>query len=244
MQRGKQAVPCSVQGLTVTGRLSEILFHFDFDRLEMDYAELGAHASGEVLRQHFDCGVWNRQNDAITRRKDVARLTGKGYAQAAVLFGDRELRVVARQQDAVIQLSGETPHQLLDGREVNDKPAVRFEPAFDHHTGPVVVAVQLLAAVTGERDEVRGREDEIFFGDGYLEIAASTHAGNLLGWRRLAGCHPPDLVGQPFEPLLSVVELRWRHGLGAAGDFAGVVQELVQNLPQRPVAAALRGLFT
>src|SRR6185503_6190685 len=62
---------------------------------------------------------------------------------------------------------------------------------------------------------------------------------NLLGGRRLARRHPPHLVGEPFQALLAVIELGRRHRLGAARDLAGMAQELVQDLPQRPVDAPL-----
>jgi hypothetical protein len=37
------------------------------------------------------------------------------------------------------------------------------------------MAVQRLAAVAGKRNEMRRREDEVFFGDCYFEFAAGHH---------------------------------------------------------------------
>src|SRR5712691_5039575 len=50
----------------------------------------------------------------------------------------------------------------------------------------------------------------------------------------------PYLVGEPFEPLLRVVELRGGHLLGPPGAVARVREQLAQRFPQRPVATALR----
>src|SRR5436190_22865078 len=69
----------------------------------------------------------------------------------------------------------------------------------------------------------------------------------------LARGDPPHLVGEPFQPLLRVVELRRRHLLlghareiarrakemTPAGDLACVAEQVVQHLPQRPVLASL-----
>src|SRR5439155_23162477 len=64
---------------------------------------------------------------------------------------------------------------LLHRGEIHDEPAVFFEPAFDHEAGAVIVPVESLAAVAGERDEMRRRKDEVLFGDGYFEFAARAH---------------------------------------------------------------------
>jgi hypothetical protein len=58
--------------------------------------------------------------------------------------------------------------------EIHDEPAVLLEAALDHDAGPIVVAVERLAAMAGERDEMRGREDQIFLRDGDLELTAGT----------------------------------------------------------------------
>src|SRR3989449_11206855 len=63
--------------------------------------------------------------------------------------------------------------------------------------------------------------------------------GRLLQ-RRAARRHAPHLVGEPFEPLLRVVELRGGHLLGTPGDLPRVREQIVQHLAQRPVAAPLR----
>src|SRR5439155_241403 len=55
----------------------------------------------------------------------------------------------------------------------------------------------------------------------------------------LARGDPPHFVGEPFQPLLRVVELRRRHLLRPAGDLACVAEQVVQDLPQRPVLATL-----
>src|SRR6266545_835362 len=62
---------------------------------------------------------------------------------------------------------------------------------------------------------------------------------NLLGGRSLAGRYPPHLVGQPFQPLLGVVELRRRHTFGAADDLTRMAEQLIQPLPQRLIAPPL-----
>src|SRR5881396_2532778 len=61
---------------------------------------------------------------------------------------------------------------------------------------------------------------------------------SLSRWN-LARGDPPHFVGEPFQPLLRVVELRRRHLLRPAGDLACVAEQVVQDLPQRPVLATL-----
>src|SRR5439155_23567687 len=95
------------------------------------------------------------QDHEIARWEDIARLAVECHTYAAVLLADRELAVVARQQHALIELVGQAPHQRFHGRKIEDEPAVLFEPALDDAAGPIVMAVQRLAAVTGERNEVR-----------------------------------------------------------------------------------------
>src|SRR5581483_11518755 len=46
---------------------------------------------------------------------------------------------------------------------------------------------------------------------------------------------------QPFQAVLRVLQLGRAHLVGAAGDVAGVGKQVVQHLPQRPVAAPLGG---
>ena len=204
-------------------------------------AQLVAHAAGEILRQHLDGRVGDGKNHAITGRKDITRLALERHVHAAVFLRDRELGIVARQEHAMIELRRQRAHDLFHGGKVHDEPAVLLEAPFHEQAGPIVVPVEFFAAVSRERDEVRGREDQIFFRDGYGEFAAGSHTPrNLLGGSSLAGCQPPHLVRQPLEPLLGVIHLGVCHGLGAAGNVAGVRQQLVQRLPERPVAPALR----
>ena len=79
------------------------------------------------------------------------------------------------QKHAVVQLLGEVLQEALQGDEVEDEPRLRLEAAFDDRADAVVVAVQGLAAVPGERDEMRCGEHQIFLGDRDLEHAA--HCG-------------------------------------------------------------------
>src|SRR5437868_808555 len=58
--------------------------------------------------------------------------------------------------------------------------------------------------------------------------------------RPLAGGDAPHLVREPLEALLRVVELGGRHVLDASHERARVVEQIVQRLAQRPVAAPLR----
>jgi len=63
----------------------------------------------------------------------------------------------------VVELGGEAAHQFFHRREVDHEPAVGLETAFDDQAGSIVMPVQLLAAMAGECNEVRGREDESSF---------------------------------------------------------------------------------
>jgi hypothetical protein len=61
----------------------------------------------------------------------------------------------------VVDLVAELAHDALERDEVEDVPAFGVECAFDYHARAIVVAVQRLAAMAGEGDEVRGGEDQI-----------------------------------------------------------------------------------
>src|SRR2546429_9937754 len=50
---------------------------------------------------------------------------------------------------------------------------------------------------------------------------------------------PYTTLFRSFQALLRVVELRRRHLLRPAGDLACVAEQVVQDLPQRPVLATL-----
>src|SRR2546430_10175189 len=54
-----------------------------------------------------------------------------------------------------------------------------------------------------------------------------------------AGPPPPPLTGEPLQPLLGVVELHGSHVPRAPRQLARVLEELVEHLAQRPVAAPL-----
>src|SRR5438067_4520799 len=98
-------------------------------------------------------------------------------------------------------------------------PRLRVAP-----TKPYRWGANLPAAPTGVKPANQARRMELFRG---------------LRRRYLARGDPPHLVGEPFQPLLRVVELRRRHLLRPAGDLACVAEQVVQHLPQRPVLATL-----
>src|SRR5262245_20490949 len=102
-----------VEGFTVARSLAEVFLDFDLDRFEVEAGELRTDSAGEVLRQHFDRRVGDRQDHTVARGKNVARLACIRDADAAVLLYDVELGIVARQQHAVVELAGERAHHLL-----------------------------------------------------------------------------------------------------------------------------------
>ena len=69
--------------------------------------------------------------------------------------------------DLVHQPAGD----LLENAEVEDEQALGVHVAFDRHAHSVVVAVQRLALMAPERDEVRRGEHQIVFADLYPEWA-------------------------------------------------------------------------
>ena len=76
---------------------------------------------------------------------------------------------------------------LLQLDEVEDEPALFVERALDRHARTVVVPVQPLAAVPGEGDEVRRREDQIVLLDRDAELTAT-------------GMHRPPMPGTMQSP--------------------------------------------
>src|SRR2546426_5777591 len=141
----------------------------------MEGAELGAHATGEILGEHLDSRVGDRENHAVAGGKDIARLAVEGDPYGAVCFGDAQLGIVARQEHAVVELRRQVPHDLFDGGKVHDEPTVLFQPTFDQQAGAVIMPVEFLATMAGERDEMRGREDQIFFRNGDTEFTTGAH---------------------------------------------------------------------
>jgi hypothetical protein len=118
-------------------------------------------AIGEHLREHLDGRVRNWQERAFSPREDVLLRTVNSDANDVALFNDLDPFTLGRKQDQVIDLITETAHDAFQLDEVEHEPGVLPERAFDGDFGPVVVAVQPLAAVAGEGDEVRRGEDEI-----------------------------------------------------------------------------------
>ena len=78
--------------------------------------------------------------------------------------GDADLGMFAGKQDVMVEFSDE----LLEGvaeEEKIDHATAGVERAGDFGGDAVVVAVEALAEVFAEGDEMRGAEDEIVFGD-------------------------------------------------------------------------------
>src|SRR2546422_9859063 len=105
------------------------------------------------------------------------------------------------------------------GVESHAVPRLRVAP-----TEPYRWGANLPAAPTGVKPASRGRKMELWSG---------------LGRWCLARGDPPYLVRAPLLPLLRVVELRGRHLFRPAGDLSRVAEQVVQDLPQRPVLATL-----
>ena len=93
---------------------------------------------------------------------------GHGFAGFAKL----NLWILERKQDLVIDLVAQAPHDFLEDREVEHEPAFLVERALDGDARAVVVPVQSLAPVAGERDEVRRREHQIVLRHRYAELTA------------------------------------------------------------------------
>src|SRR5262249_42609429 len=70
--------------------------------------------------------------------------------------------------------------QLLQDAEIEDEMGLRIEATLDGDASAVVVAVQRLAAVAGERDEMGGREDEVVLRHRYAKLTARRHGPNFL----------------------------------------------------------------
>src|SRR2546422_7503323 len=168
----------SRHGLAVGRRLPEGLLDLDLDGPNVHRAragELPAHASREVLREHLHRRVGDGEQGAVDLRKDVLGLARDGDGQRVALLPHCDLGILRRQQHLVIDLVREPLHQALQLREVEHVVGLGVEAAFDHDAGAVVMAVQRLAAVARERDEVRGGEDEVVLRHRHLELAMRRH---------------------------------------------------------------------
>src|SRR5262249_17899472 len=60
----------------------------------------------------------------------------------------------------------------------------------DGDASAVIVAVQRLAAVAGERDEMGGREDEVVLRHRYAKLTARRHGPNFLHRPAMSSLHP------------------------------------------------------
>jgi len=70
------------------------------------------------------------------------------------LYLDREFRIGERQQHLVVDLVTQRAGEPFQHRKIEHVPAVGVDRALDGDTHPIVVAVQRLAAMSGERDEM------------------------------------------------------------------------------------------
>ena len=127
------------------------------------------HLSGEVLRQHLDGGVGNRQQDAVPAREHVSLHPIPRHGHAIRVRRDHELGVLEREQDPVVQLACELPQHSLEHREVDYVPRLGLECAFHNGSGTVVVAVEGLTGLA-VGDEVAAGEDEVVLLDDDLVL--------------------------------------------------------------------------
>ena len=79
----------------------------------------------------------------------------------------------------MVDLVHEPAGDLLEHAEVEDEEGLGVHRAFDRDADPVVVAVQRLALVAPEGDEVRRGEHQVVLADLHTEIAL--HDGLLSG---------------------------------------------------------------
>ena len=131
--------------------------------------------TGQELREHLHRRVRHRQQRAVALREHVAWLAVIRHRHRVAVFGDPQVLVLGRKQHLVIDVVAELAHDALEGDEIEHVPALGVERALDHDARAIVVAVQGLAAMAGERDEVRGGEDQIVLRDRDAILTAVLH---------------------------------------------------------------------
>src|SRR5574341_1043705 len=156
---------CSPQFPAAERALPGDFLDFDFERGQARRAlpaQLGLHLSSHPLREHLGGGIGDGEDQHVLAREDVL-LLAELDEDARPLFGEGEVRVVARQQHAMVEPVADAAQNLLQRREVEDV-GILVEIAFERGGGAVIVAVQRLAPVV-VGDEVPGTEDGVVFGD-------------------------------------------------------------------------------
>src|SRR5262245_829438 len=116
-----------------------------------------------IAGQELGGGVGNGQEGAVAAGKDPAAAVGrKDRLDFAAVIGHPDQRVACRQEHAVIEVVEDRLELVAEGDEA-DNVLVLVERPFHFYSHAVVMPVQPLADVAGERDEMRGTEDVVLF---------------------------------------------------------------------------------
>ncbi len=146
--------------------LAVVFVNGDFDgrQLAAEFVKcFGDDALGDDSCDLFGGRVDDRKDDTVFVGEDPTPLA-KCCCRFLIIAGDEDLGVVARQDHVVVQGCGFFENCIAECDEVDDV-AVRIERAFDANTDSIVMAVDALANIAGEGDEVGGGEDELLFAD-------------------------------------------------------------------------------
>lgn len=149
------------------GPLAEVFFDFNAERIQFlavwmlpqAFSQLQTHPVGDQFRR----GVGDGKQNAIFAREDPAAFF-EGCRDFTVVGGHLDLGMRRRQQHAMV----ETIDQLLRGvsqRDEVEDVAVFVQWPGDFDGDSPVVAMQSLADVTVESDEVSGTEDQVVLRD-------------------------------------------------------------------------------
>ena len=166
--------------------LAVVFVHGDFDAGWSNVrAPLNAcqQALAEVPGQELGRRVAHGQDDAVAAGKNPAATVGsEGGFDFVLAGGDADQRMAVWQENVVVELVGDRLQFVAEGNEV-DHVLVFIQRAFDFDRGAIVVAVQPLADIAIEGDEVRGAEDMLFFfeADAVSIVGKSFLSGTLLG---------------------------------------------------------------
>ena len=163
-----------IQRAAIDRNLARALLHLQLEQGKVGEPlgrEVAADLLAEMLGQELGGGVLDREKGAVPARKDVARFAVHGDMHRVGGVGDDQLRVPQRQEDLVIHRVHHPPGRLLEHAEVHDEADLVVERALDGNAQPVVVAVQRLALVAAEGDEVRRREDQVVLAHRHTERA-------------------------------------------------------------------------
>ena len=146
--------------------MAVIFVHADFDpldRIRKTVTTTLTDLFAQDPRHRFGGRVDDGKDDAILVRKHPPTVAETGRCLGRV-HAHFDLAMIPRQQHVMIPRGRDFQDGVAKGDEIDDV-SIYIKRTFDGASDPVVVTVNSLTDVSGDRDEVGGREHELFLGD-------------------------------------------------------------------------------